>query len=230
MMNSIISITGFDSQIPGSITEEVTTQVTSSAPVWLAIIAVLGLVVALLSIAGIFLIYARLKETKIEQTEAKRTFSQYRYSMSHDLGLLKAEVDKLHSEMSNKVTESHLHKAPSLKKSTTPISAPADEKGQVMYCGVSSEGEFFNLTTSYIPGKSLFQVTIHNNVGEFEVCNKPESIVIAKRSVTEFIKPACVIEDISGDSFTEIVTLEPGKVKRVGDSWKIVDKAKIRIE
>ena len=113
-----------------------------------------------------------------------------------------------------------------------------EEKEDVQDAGLPKEyfmrspkgGMFDEGTTTYRPGKALYKiVSADDMVGTFEYINTPEAVEYARQSKSSFIEPACTILNDGEISISQIVTEQKGKVKRVDNGWKIIEKANVRL-
>ena len=101
---------------------------------------------------------------------------------------------------------------------------------KISYVGVPKNGAFTGEFDSYKPGKCLYKVISTDGLyGTFEFYNSTESIGIVKQSRTEFLEPACNITNLDDTTFNKIETLKEGKVEKVNNVWRIVEKSDIKL-
>ena len=102
---------------------------------------------------------------------------------------------------------------------------------KISYVGIPRNGTFVGEFDSFKPGKCLYKVISsdgHN--GTFEFYNSAESIEIVKQSRTEFLEPACNITNLDDSTFNKIDTLKEGRVEKINNVWRIIEKADIELK
>ncbi len=95
--------------------------------------------------------------------------------------------------------------------------------------GLFDEFEADKLTET-LQADSLYEIRMENaNMGSFIIATNAAAMEAALQNKRFFLHPACVLVEIEPVLRQKIYTLEPGRLERSGVSWKIIEKAKIRI-
>lgn len=95
----------------------------------------------------------------------------------------------------------------------------------------SPDGVFEVASVSKQVGKSIYLLkTKDQENGTFSILEDKDSIATAMISVSQFIKPVCRIEGDTHRYPQRVTTLEEGVVRREGNSWHLVTKAKLLFE
>lgn len=95
----------------------------------------------------------------------------------------------------------------------------------------SPDGVFEEVSESKQVGKSIYLLkTKDQENGTFSILEDKDSIATAMISVSQFIKPVCRIEGDTHRYPQRVTTLEEGVVRKEGDSWHLVAKAKLLFE
>ncbi|MCU0355785.1 MAG: hypothetical protein MUD08_18940 [Cytophagales bacterium] len=130
----------------------------------------------------------------------------------------------------NPVILSEQNSAP--EKDTSPISevrSPTSEIFFVRSAGLFEEFEADKITATQQPG-SLYEIRVSNaDNATFVIADNPAAQDEALKNKRFFLHPACVLVEVEPVLNQKITTLEPGKLRKSGSNWKIVQKAKIRI-
>lgn len=93
------------------------------------------------------------------------------------------------------------------------------------------DGVFEEASASKQVGKSIYLLkTKDQENGTFSILEDKDSIATAMISVSQFIKPVCHIEGDTHRYPQRVTTLEEGVVRREGNSWHLVAKAKLLFE
>ena len=102
---------------------------------------------------------------------------------------------------------------------------------RISFVGVPRNGTFVGEFDSYKPGKCLYKViSADGHYGTFEFYNSIESLDIVKQSRTEFLEPACNIKNLDDSTFNKIDTLKEGRVEKINNVWRIIEKADIELK
>ncbi len=95
--------------------------------------------------------------------------------------------------------------------------------------GLFEEFEGAKLTASP-QADSLYEIHVMDaENATFRTTQSPAAQEAALQNKRFFLQPACVLTEVEPVADQQITTLEPGKLQRMGTSWKITQKAKIRI-
>lgn len=93
------------------------------------------------------------------------------------------------------------------------------------------DGVFEEASASKQVGKSIYLLkTKDQENGTFSILEDKDSIATAMISVSQFIKPVCRIEGDTHRYPQRVTTLEEGVVRKEGNSWHLVAKAKLLFE
>ena len=99
----------------------------------------------------------------------------------------------------------------------------------VRSAGLFEEFEADKITTTRQPD-SLYEIHVSNaDNATFVIADNPAAQDEALKNKRFFLHPACVLVEVEPVLNQKITTLEPGKLRKSGSNWKIVQKAKIRI-
>ncbi len=95
--------------------------------------------------------------------------------------------------------------------------------------GLFEEFEGAKLTVSP-QADSLYEIHVTDaENATFRTTQSPAAQEAALQNKRFFLQPACVLTEVEPVADQHITTLEPGRLQRMGTSWKITQKAKIRI-
>lgn len=95
----------------------------------------------------------------------------------------------------------------------------------------SPDGVFEEASASKQVGKSIYLLKTKDlENGTFSILEDKDSIATAMISVSQFIKPVCRIEGDTHRYPQRVTTLEEGVVRKEGNSWHLVAKAKLLFE
>ena len=95
--------------------------------------------------------------------------------------------------------------------------------------GLFEEFEGGKLTENPQPD-SLYEIRVLDaENATFRTTDSPAAQAAALQNKRFFLQPACVLTEVEPVADQQITTLEPGRLQRMGTSWKITQKAKIRI-
>jgi len=97
-------------------------------------------------------------------------------------------------------------------------------------CGPDPDGSFNDnyAFPFYKEGESLYKFTkIENNQAEFQICDRETSVRLALMTPDRIIDPACESLNNFHHDTKRIITDSPGLAILIGNSWKIIQKAKI---
>ncbi len=127
-------------------------------------------------------------------------------------------------------------KEPEAVHEAAPVNVPADKPARpknysaVMFFPVPVDGVFVNGSTEIEVGTSLYMLkTNDDQTATFQILNTPEAINSALASMDEMVKPACKILSNTVASPVEILAEKLGTAEKVGDGWKITNKAVVRL-
>jgi len=121
--------------------------------------------------------------------------------------------------------------------SSAPFAAAeaADTQGETertLYLSApSADGIFADFSDKEEAGKSIYRlVTTDGKTGTFAVLSTVDAISTALISLSQFIKPACKIENMAAAAPRKIVTTIEGKAVFNGETWAVSRKATVRLE
>lgn len=105
-----------------------------------------------------------------------------------------------------------------------------EKKNQTLYVGSPRDNVFVGSRRTFTPGQSLYQINDRGAAtAEYSIANRKEAIMVALRSITDFIEPGCSIDGEPSMYPSSIITITPGIVRRNGNSWIIEKKATVKI-
>lgn len=99
----------------------------------------------------------------------------------------------------------------------------------VMFYPIPVDGVFMNGSSEIEVGTSLYMLKTNDDAtATFQILNTPEAISAALVSMDTMVKPACkILNTVS--SPVEILAEKLGTAEKVGDGWKITNKAVVRL-
>lgn len=98
------------------------------------------------------------------------------------------------------------------------------------FVGPARANQFAGGRPTFTPGQSIFRINDKGGAtAEFQFADKREALLVALRSISDFIEPACEIVGEPADNPTKVKTLAPGVVRRNGDNWVIENKTQIQL-
>lgn len=125
-------------------------------------------------------------------------------------------------------------KAKKEKDSDEVAPSKAESKPQspkTIYLGKLENDVFTKVSEQHDPDDLFCKMsTIDDHTGEYEYINDAENIVYARNSLSEFVRPACKVENEDISDFSAVVTTMKGKVVKVDNGWKITQKATVRLQ
>ncbi len=140
-------------------------------------------------------------------------------------------------------TETHSPVSQSLFGDSDDTAAPAKPKAlaepvkhprpknysAVMFFPVPVDGVFMNGSSEIEVGTSLYMLKTNDDAtATFQILNTPEAISSALVSMDTMVKPACkILNTVSAP--VEILAEKLGTAEKVGDGWKITNKAVVRL-
>lgn len=109
--------------------------------------------------------------------------------------------------------------------------ADHNEVSELYLPAPSPDGVFEEASASKQVGKSIYLLKTKDlENGTFSILEDKDSIATAMISVSQFIKPVCRIEGDTHRYPQRVTTLEEGVVRKEGNSWHLVAKAKLLFE
>ena len=102
--------------------------------------------------------------------------------------------------------------------------------GKEVFLSIPADNVFGNVFPEYRKGKVLYKMVYTSDyTAEYEYINKPETLDYARRSRSEFLEVACIIDNDNVSSFSFIQTFEKGKLEKTDEGWRIVSKARVHL-
>lgn len=116
------------------------------------------------------------------------------------------------------------------KAPAEPVKHPRPKNySAVMFFPVPVDGVFMNGSSEIEVGTSLYMLKTNDDAtATFQILNTPEAISSALVSMDTMVKPACkILNTVSAP--VEILAEKLGTAEKVGDGWKITNKAVVRL-
>jgi len=169
----------------------------------------------------------RLSERMDEMT---REFAAMKERLAEIQGL----VDKLASDGQDSFAalETNLFATRKGNKSSAKESHTVEEKARTIYLSApTQDGVFTDFSDRERIGKSIYRLTTEDGrTGQFAVMTTKDATATAVISISQFIKPACKIENTIDSTPSSITTTTCGEAVFNGEAWEISHKAVVRLE
>lgn len=176
-----------------------------------------------------------LKE-KIDTQEERLSFVSSQYIS------LEKKFDEEYSDRlkcnTDKVVEQDLFYTEDDVKNTIGITATANpEKTErrdghniELYVGIPVSGNFITPSRKYLSGKSLYKIIDKgDSTAAYEFIDNPDTVIIAKRSISRFLESGCVVQGRGVSDFNKVRTIRPGIVRKNTTGWTIISKAIVEL-
>ncbi|MGN0068436.1 MAG: hypothetical protein ACI350_01685 [Prevotella sp.] len=138
------------------------------------------------------------------------------------------ETENIHQPIETKNHQENIITENSIPSDTTDFS-----RGVFYLPEPEPDGTFCHPSTHVQIGKSIYLMESNDGkTATFCVLNTPDAVATASISTSQFLKPVCrILPSANHQTSTprEIITHQPGIASKVGETWKVTQKAVISI-
>ena len=218
---------------------------------WTEIHLLLGFALGLVLMTGLFYLMKYLKDIKsTEEKEDSEIYSKLnsieeRLNHSNPINNLEKKLDYIIqlTQDNLKLVELKPQQAESKFDSEEEDKITDDAQGEISrikstnnyYCTIpNAEGSFAHTQDDYVKGTTYYriEVDINNpNSGYLFYVSNPRDKKAINRS-RSFLEPVCEIENKElnkRQQFTRIKCIEPGRVERIDNKWRVSSKDKVKL-